>query len=252
MALPSSGPISSADIAAEMGVSTVTIPDANTRLLTGIASGPIVLPDDFWGKSMPSLTEVDNRTTAATNFSSVNFGATDATRWIIVLAMHGDTGFDPGAPTCTIGGGAATRSAFSYAWDGGGNAIGAAMFVAQPSGTSGTVAVSWNGLNTNIVVLRAVGFNCATAHDADSVNFYSPTPLSVDVPNNGLLVALGTNRANAVASWAGATLRENVGTTLGFRGYATEINLAAQSGRGVSYTSISGLYAGICATFGRA
>lgn len=52
MTLPLSGSISTAQIRAEIGGSgAVTIPSTEVRTLTGVSTGPITLPNDFWGKS---------------------------------------------------------------------------------------------------------------------------------------------------------------------------------------------------------
>lgn len=52
MALPSSGSISLDDIKAELGITgELELTDSRVRALTGIGSGSITLPNDFWGKS---------------------------------------------------------------------------------------------------------------------------------------------------------------------------------------------------------
>ena len=52
MTLPASGAISTAAVRAELGGSgPVTIPSAEVRTLTGVASGPVTLPGNFYGKS---------------------------------------------------------------------------------------------------------------------------------------------------------------------------------------------------------
>lgn len=52
MTLPASGPISTTQIAAEIGISPpIDITGAQCRTLTGVASGPVVLPGNFYGKS---------------------------------------------------------------------------------------------------------------------------------------------------------------------------------------------------------
>lgn len=59
MTLPASGPISTADISQEIygnTTTTIVIPDATTRTLTGKASGDLILPDDFWGKTWLTAT----------------------------------------------------------------------------------------------------------------------------------------------------------------------------------------------------
>lgn len=70
MTLPASGSISSAQIRAEIGGSgPVTIPSAEVRTLTGVASGPIVLPNNFWGKSGGGGSD---QTPAAVNWANIS------------------------------------------------------------------------------------------------------------------------------------------------------------------------------------
>lgn len=54
MTLPSSGPINFSDVNIELGnssTSTLVIPSSKVRTLTGVSSGPIVMPTDFYNKS---------------------------------------------------------------------------------------------------------------------------------------------------------------------------------------------------------
>nr|WP_295237602.1 hypothetical protein [uncultured Brevundimonas sp.] len=57
MALPSSGSISIAQVAAELGLSLpLDLNDSRVRALAGKPTGNVTLPNDFWGKSNgPSL-----------------------------------------------------------------------------------------------------------------------------------------------------------------------------------------------------
>ena len=69
MTLPASGPITFAQIRAEIGGSgPIVLPSTETRTLSGVASGPIVCPNDFWGKS--SLSPAPSGTTLLSQTSS--------------------------------------------------------------------------------------------------------------------------------------------------------------------------------------
>jgi hypothetical protein len=69
MALPGSGAISTAQIRAEIGGSgSIVIPSAEVRTLTGVGSGPIVLPDDFWGANGAGSSD---QTPAAMNWGNL-------------------------------------------------------------------------------------------------------------------------------------------------------------------------------------
>jgi hypothetical protein len=55
MTIPASGPISLNDVNIELGNASgtaITMPNSSIRTLTGISSGPIILPTDFYGKSL--------------------------------------------------------------------------------------------------------------------------------------------------------------------------------------------------------
>ncbi|MHA3884554.1 fibronectin type III domain-containing protein [Stutzerimonas degradans] len=57
MTLPSSGTLTSAQLAQELygnSGATVTVPDAATRALTGKSTGALVFPTDFYGKPIPA------------------------------------------------------------------------------------------------------------------------------------------------------------------------------------------------------
>ena len=61
MTLPASGPISFDDINVELGKpvgTTMSLNDADVRELAGVPTGPVTLPDDFWGKSHDTLVTV--------------------------------------------------------------------------------------------------------------------------------------------------------------------------------------------------
>lgn len=69
MTLPASGEISTAQVRAEIGGSgDIVIPSAEVRTLTGVASGPVVLPTDFYGKSGGGGSD---QTPAAMNFADI-------------------------------------------------------------------------------------------------------------------------------------------------------------------------------------
>lgn len=243
MTLPSSGPLSIGQILAEIGDSyPVTIPNANWRTLAGKPTGPLVIPNDFWGKSWKSVTQTDDRTTAATSHSNVSFGTERAGSWVVVLATHGNTGSSPGiTPTATIGGVSATRIAARSTGTGSGTACGSAMFVAQPVGASGTVAVSWHGLATSIIVLRVVGYNCGTAYATDSA-FDGNMPMTVNIPAGGLGIGFVSRGFASELSWTGLTEQGADSTdSLGKRrSLAWDIGMSAETGRSISVSPWTG------------
>lgn len=240
MTLPASGPLTIAQILAEIGDSfPVTIPNANWRTLAGKPTGALVIPDDFWGKSWSGVTEVDNRTTFAASHSGVAFGATDAKRWIVVIAVHGDTASNPGTtPTCTIGGTSARRILAHTSGDGIAAAVGVAMFAAQPSGTSGVVDVDWGSLNTSIVVLRVIGYDLATDFDVGGNDSGSASE-SINIPANGLLIGAVARTPVTAVIWTNLTAR-GTDSSGKRRSWGWDTQLPVQTGRAVSYSPHSG------------
>lgn len=261
MTLPSSGGLSFAQILAELGDSfPVTIPNANWRALAGKPTGPLVIPTDFYGKSL--VAETDNRTAAATSHAAVNFDVDVAGRWITVLATHGNTGSDPGrTPTATIGGVAATRIEATTTGTGSGTACGVAMFVAQPTGPNGTVAVSWAGLATSIIVLRTVTFALGSAFDksvggaADGGSM----PMLVDIPTKGLLIGFAARGAASELSWTNLTEQgaDSTDSNSKRRSRGWDYNMSLETNRSVNLspwtaTANNGLNAAIVASFAKA
>jgi hypothetical protein len=116
MALPGSGSISIAQIATEIGVSLpLDINATNVRQLAGVASGNIVMPTDFYGKSWAPVC-------ALTVGDMEGYATTDGT--------------SPGSPqdtdsisvTAGVGG-------FTYQW----HKTGAASIVGSSTGTTLTL-----------------------------------------------------------------------------------------------------------------
>jgi len=215
-------------------------------------------PTASWAREPVEVT--DNRTTAATSHATVSFGDSWLDSWVVVLATHGNTASNPGhSPTATIGGIAATRTVARSIGTGSGTAIGSAMFVAQPSGISGTVAVSWAGLATSIIVLRVSGYNCGSAHATDFSNdLIDPMPMSLNIPQSGLLLGFASRGVASELSWAGVTERGSDSTDSAGkrRTVGWDIGMLAETARAVSVspwtaTSENGVNVAVVASFSR-
>ncbi|RWL14894.1 MAG: hypothetical protein EOR57_31605 [Mesorhizobium sp.] len=197
-----------------------------------------------------TITQTDSRTTAAASHATVSFGDVTATSWVGILAFHGNTGTNPGqTPSCTIGGGAATRIVAHSTGDGTSIATGSALFVAQPGVTSGTVAVTWGVLNTTIVVFRTTGYDLSAAFDTakDTAN------MSLDIPALGLTIAATQNASGTGnVTWTGLTERGDEAANSKIRSWAWDLHMALQSGLSVSpspYSATQGRSADIVASF---
>lgn len=202
------------------------------------------------GGEARTITQTDSRTTAATSHTTVAFGDVTATSWVGVLAFHGNTGSNPGqTPTATIGGAAADRIVAHSTGDGSSLATGSVLFVAQPGVTSGTVAVSWGGLATTIVVFRTTGYDLSAAFDTakDTAN------MSLDIPALGLTIGATQNASGTGnVTWANLTERGDEAANSKIRSWAWDLNMALQSGRSVSpspYSATQGRSADIVASF---
>lgn len=187
-----------------------------------------------------SVEQTDSRTTAATSHSTVNFGPDVPGRWILILAWHGNTASSPGQnPSATIGGISATRINAHSTGDGAGTAVGVAMFVAQPSGLNGTVAVSWGGLTTTIVAIRVTGYDLSAAVSSDAKGTAGNSVL-IDIPDQGLLIG-AVGRADEVTSitWTNLTEKADESAAGTRRSWGWDFPLPAQTGRSVSYSPFS-------------
>jgi len=186
-----------------------------------------------------TVTQTDSRTTEATSHSSVSFGDSAADRQIILLAWHDDTSSNPGnTPTATIGGIAATRVAAYSTGNGSGVAVGTAIFVAAPSGTAGTVSVSWSTQPVTIVVLRVTGYGAAAYASGGHVT--DGNSYDLGVPANGLVVGMAGKASTGVdVVWTNLTEKGNDDASGSSRSWGWDWPLGAQT-RTISYTPYSG------------
>lgn len=254
MTLPSSGGLSFAQILAEIGDSfPVTIPNANWRILAKKPTGSLIIPTDFYGKSWPAITLADTKTTPnASSFSSVNFGATDTNRWIAIFLAIEDTASNPGdTPTMT----GFTRIAASSTGNGSNTANGVALFVGQPSGTSGTVSFNWSSTPCTITVLRVTGYDLSSAYDSKANGDLGGGTYDIDIPTDGALIAMVTRDSLGTdVTFSGITERGNDASPDHRREWAWDILMALETNRTVSYSPFSasqGLNAWAIASFPR-
>lgn len=186
------------------------------------------------GGVIPEITQTDSRTTPAMSFTSVSFGEDDPSRFMVVLVFHGDTNTDPGdTPTATIGGVSATLIGAKSTGVGGGgvvDACGVAIFTAAPTGTSGTVSITWpQDDGVTIVVLRLVGYS-STATDFDIELTSGDGSVTTTAVTDGCIIAgVAKGSDNTNITWTGITERgeENLDGADNRRGWAWDIGLTA-------------------------
>jgi hypothetical protein len=176
-AISLAGPSTGESIAIELGVSataTISLNDTNVRTLAGVASGVIIMPTDFWGKSnfTPTQKAIFGFGTGPTPLS-VRYSVTNLVSSSGVVAT--DT---PGVGTAR-----STLSAASY---GGDKAI---FAYGQTSATPGNVSVSNLVSNTGVVSSDTPGTGTARQNSA-GVAYGGDKALFLwgsGVPNSNLL-----------------------------------------------------------------
>lgn len=192
------------------------------------------------------IEQTDNRTFVTGNpktFLTVDYGAEANREGVIILAWHGDASADPGiTPTCTISGAAATRYQPHSTGDGAAHATGTVIFTGTPSGTSGTVAITWSGggLPVGIVVLRIVGYSLTPATSFGGAAASDDGSQALTLADKAAVIAIaGSGLSGTDITWSNLTERgdeldQGAGAN-NRRSWAYDINLPA-GGRTVSFT----------------
>lgn len=162
---------------------------------------------------------VTSATTATQSVASISFGAapTGADTRYIVVAVHAFT--DGNAlSSVTIGGVAATQ-VVSITDNTGSNQILTALWIAAvPTGTSGSISLTFAGATVNATRLgtyRMINPSSATAHAtaSDDTATSGLIDLSLNVPSGGGVIAASLQRNGDLNTWVGAT--ENYDTDVG-------------------------------------
>lgn len=189
--------------------------------------------------------------TSASASEVANYGAEASNRWIVVLAV-GPNSAGAYNLAATISGVAATVVKRHSSGDGVATATGTAILVGQPSGTSGTIAVTGIA-GARFYVLRVVGYDMDSPVFTDDSTGVGIPPWSANVPANGLALALIQNsNLNAIA-WTGLTERisENALIASKFSSAAWDQGMPANAALPVGVTSsdTNGLTSAVIATF---
>lgn len=213
----------------------LTTPDAVTRWLAEVPSGPVVIPNDFYSKSAVKL--INRYTSGGTShLFTASFGPEYTGRRIVLVTNLASGNDTPLTMTSVVVGGApgSGNSNGSFA---SGVSAGTGIFLANPSGTSGTISFTTaNAANAQTWVLSVAGITARHDWDIAAIVTNPGGSMSVDVPANGVLIA-GYTRANTGGhSYTGVTLRDDIlfqaGTTRGSFAWTNRLN--SQSGRPVT------------------
>lgn len=151
-----------------------------------------------------TFTATPNNGSALTTYTytGVSFSTAAAGRKIVVSVHAGFGGTT--VSTLTIGGISAT---FIQRANAGSNYVVEMWEATVPTGTTGTIVVTWNaGQNFCSVGVWAV-YNAAATYSAAAVSSADPLSASVAIPANGCSIAAAHTADAATATWT--TLTEN-------------------------------------------
>ncbi len=150
----------------------------------------------------------DDANSGTYTFAGQSLGAADADRYIIVTAASRQTGSGANITGITIGGVAATVSQQLDDAGGGGNSTLVAIAIAAvPTGTSGSVVVTYNNTQNraHIAVYRATSLVSATPTDtAGAIG----EDVAIDIPNNGFVIGVSANPSSTAATWSGLSVED--------------------------------------------
>lgn len=192
-----------------------------------------------------SVTFLDNQsdTTNQSSYSyaSMNFGAAAANRYIVAVfgAAEDSGGTGLATSSVTIGGVSATLLR-EDGHDAGGDTAVSIYIALVPTGTSGTVAITYAAgrRNAGVALYRLTGLNSTIAVDTAS-NTADPMTDTIDVNDGGVVIAGAMTRSNvgATNTWTGVTQPGNVSDEIGNGDvlYASfEASLGSETGRTIT------------------
>jgi hypothetical protein len=177
-------------------------------------------------------TKTSNANTTSYTFSNVNFGAEDPTRRIVIVVGNGGDSFTR-TLTTTIAGTAGTEMVH-----GGGNLAFVSIFIAAvPTGTTGTISLSYSYPTVNHVVVGVYRLTGLSANTPFATSTYATTPpanLSLAVPAGGCVIAGIRRSASSSFTWSG--LHEDYDLTISGGGGAIA---QGYSGASMCFTNAS-------------
>ena len=215
-------------------------------------------PTTLFGKAPLAATFINSYNLGGGTSPSVSasIGTAAADRYVFILVSGYRNANNQGAVTSvTIGGNTATLHANI-----GGGSIAATLAACVagllvPSGTSATVVVNFSDSFTDsgIGVIAVTGLNSTTPFDSDAVlagtgGIVGSISANIDVPGNGLMLAVEADIGNGAHTWTNATEVYEGDVTVTYTG-TLDVNLAAQSGRTVTCSSANSTRALALATF---
>lgn len=153
---------------------------------------------------------VDTSSQTTYTFTSQNFGTAASNRFLIVAfaSRHNSGSSGVTVTGVTIGGLTATQIVAGSNSQGNNCEI---WGVVVPTGTSGTVAITFSSAKNGIgMALYSCVVNSTTpVQTATSTTTPSPTG-NVNVPANGFAIGVGFRDSNTTATWSGIDLDDNM------------------------------------------
>ena len=155
-------------------------------------------------------TKTSNANTTGYTFSNVNFGAEDPTRRIVIVVANGGDSFVR-TLSATVAGVSATQMVH-----GGADYAFVTIFIAAvPTGTTGTISLSYSSPTVNHVVVgvyKLVGLSANTPFATSTYATSPPANLGLAVPAGGCVIAGIRRSASSTFTWSG--LDENYDLTI--------------------------------------
>lgn len=194
------------------------------------------------GASFLSVQSDDTGPKTSFSFSSVSTGTADANRYI-VLAMGAQrfVGSSTTVSSFTLGGASVTQVVYRNT-----NQPSGIYIIAQPTGTSATIAITFNvnqqscAIGVYRVILPAGSSSFATLSAGYASNQITGT---INVPSDGVLIAcdsLYTAGNSVTTTWTGLTKQYDLFPTLGALSGGFASGLSSQTGRTVTAALTSG------------
>ena len=185
--------------------------------------------------------------TVTLDFNNQNFGSENPGRYLIAIF---NVARNLGTPllSTSIGGVAAT----TIVQNDDVSMLTIISMAKVATGSSGTVSISFNGPEDASIALslyRTTGLQSASAFDTDT-NDDDVVNMSINVENGGFVIAAATMVSGAISSSGVNEDFEGTLTSVSVSGVVgSAINLAAETGRAISFDGASGNAAGVCASF---
>lgn len=197
--------------------------------------------------------EVNTGSSDSYSFTNMSIGVAEPTRLIVLAVNIRNSSFAASITSISIGGITPTHIVTRANGGNSRNGYVALYIAAVPTGTTATVNITLNSATGSAAVglYRLVNFASAAAFD------FSPTSdidnqnnMTVDVPDQGVVVAVATLIGASSSTWSGVTENVDYPDSSDSMTHACSDFLPAETGRSVSNSGGSEPSRYLCASFG--